>query len=238
MQSPISETFVTGGSLLYPKEARAAGLRDELSFWDEWLRTKSSAWPGDYQNRLDPKFPLSQKHSALIDLVPEEEIRILDVGAGPLTILGKKHPSKLLNIQAVDILAERYDQLLAKYNVQPLIRTQFAEAERLYQKFEENSFHLVTARNCLDHAVDPLEAIRQILFVTMKRCFAVLDHAENEGETQRYQGLHQWNFTVIEGDLIVKGSGQMTNVSKQLSHLGDFRCSLNNQWVTVWIRKR
>lgn len=237
MRSSISDPVRKGRTLLYPKEARAAGLREELRFWDEWVRTKSLAWPGDYQNRLDPQFPLSADHRAHIDLLPHKEIRILDVGAGPLTILGKTHPSKRLKIRAVDVLADRYDELLAKYNVQPIIRTEAAEAERLCQKFEENSFHLVTARNCLDHAVDPMEAIRQILLVTTRRCFAVLDHAENEGETQGYQGLHQWNFTVMNGDLIIEGAGRTINVSKQLSSLGDFYCSLKDKWVKVRIRK-
>jgi SAM-dependent methyltransferase len=219
------------------EESRAAGLSDELSFWTEWVKTKSSAWPGDYETRLDPDTRLSPEYCAFIDHLPQEEIKILDVGAGPLTILGKKHPSKRLMIWAVDVLAERYDELLARYEVRPVVRTTFADAEKLTEKFAENSFDLVTARNCLDHAVDPVEAIRQILLVTKRGCFAVLDHAENEGETQGYQGLHQWNFMVRDGDLIVRGVHHAANVSRQLSLIGNFRCSLNDNWVKVVIQK-
>jgi ubiquinone/menaquinone biosynthesis C-methylase UbiE len=238
MQPPIKDDRTIKTSLLCPKEGRASGLMDELSFWEEWVRTKSVAWPGDYQNRLDPESLLSAEYRAFIDHLPQEEIRILDVGAGPLTILGKKHPSKRLMIRAVDVLAERYDELLAKYDVQPIVRTTLAEAEKLTENFAESSFDLVTARNCLDHAVDPVEAIRQIILVTKRSCFAILDHAENEGETQKYQGLHQWNFTIVDDDLMLKGADRVVNVSRKLSYLGDFQSSLKDKWVKVCIRKR
>jgi len=45
-------------------------------------------------------------------------------------------------IVAVDVLAEKYDELLARYNVRPAVRTTFAEAEHLTRWFAENSFDL------------------------------------------------------------------------------------------------
>jgi len=225
-------------SLVSPNEDRSSGLRDELLFWDEWLSTKSSAWPGDYSNRLDPESLLSDEHRTFIDPLAQEQIRILDVGAGPLTILGKKHPSKQLLIYAVDVLSDNYDELLVKYHVKPPVRTTFAEAENLTTKFAKESFDLVTARNSLDHAVDPTEAIRQMLLVTKKGCFALLDHSENEGQAQKYQGLHKWNFTIVDEELVLWGAGLKINISRRLSCLGDFQCHLKDRWVKVSIRKK
>ncbi len=213
-------------------------LEDELRFWDKWFKKKGLAWPDDYRHRLDPDAPLAEDYREFIDHIPQDEIRILDVGAGPLTVLGKKHPSKRLMIIAVDALAEKYDEMLARYHIRPAVRTTFAEAENLTRRFAENSFDLVTARNCLDHAVDPFEAVRQILLVTKSDCFAVLDHAENEGENQGYGGLHQWDFTAADGDFMIKGAGVVTNVSRQLADLGKFQCSIRNGWLRVSIRKR
>ena len=220
--------------------SRTEGLEDEVRFWDEWFRTKGPQWPDDYQNRINPDLPLSEYHRRFIDHLPQEETKILDVGAGPLTLLGKRHPSKRLMIQATDVLAEKYDELLLKYSIHPAVKTTFAEAEKPTDKFAENTFDLVNARNCLDHAVNPLEAVRQMLLVTKKGCFAVLDHAENEGENQGYHGLHQWNLTVVDGDFIVKGKGHAhaVNVSRRLAHLGDFQCSVKDKWVSVHIRKK
>ena len=109
------------------------------------------SWPSDFAERLDPTTQLSEYHRGFVDRLPDHEIRILDVGAGPLTYLGKHLPGRTLTIVAADALAPHYDRLLAKHRVTPLVRTIAAEAERLTDVFPENSFDLVNARNCIDH---------------------------------------------------------------------------------------
>lgn len=220
------------------RQSRETQLDDELRFWDKWLRQKGLEWPDDFRDRLNPETPLAQDHRELIDHLPQDEIRILDVGAGPLTVIGKRHPSKRLAITAVDVLAEKYAALLARQHIQPVIRTSFAEAESLTNWFAEDSFDLVNARNCLDHSVDPFKAIGQILLVTRPGCFACLDHVENEGEKQRYRGLHQWNFTVIEDEFVIRGHNLEFNVSRQLADRGEFQCSVRDGWLRVRIRKK
>ena len=52
-----------------------------------------------------------------------------------LTGLGKKHPSKQLLITATELLAHEYDRLLAEFEIEPLVRTVYADAERLVDQF-------------------------------------------------------------------------------------------------------
>jgi SAM-dependent methyltransferase len=151
--------------------------------------------------------------------------------------LGKVHPTKRLEITAVDPLAEAYDAILSKHGVMPLVRTQHAVAERLVEYFSPGSFDLVTARNCLDHASDPLEAIRQILLTTRKGGVAVLEHVENEGEKEGYKGMHAWNFFVENNRLLVRGRGERVDISETLSRLGDFHAMSDGGWVNAWIRR-
>ena len=66
-----------------------------------------------------------------VDRVDGDHVRILDVGSGPLTKLGKTHPSKRLEITATDLLANDYDHLLAELGVLPPVRTVHADAERI-----------------------------------------------------------------------------------------------------------
>jgi SAM-dependent methyltransferase len=219
-------------------KSREDRLKDELRFWDRWLKTKGLEWPEQFRERIDPDLPLSPTHRRFIDLLPQEEVQILDVGAGPLTVVGKKHPQKRLTVHAVDVLAEGYDTLLDRYGIQPPVRTRFAEAEHLTRWFAEGSIDFVNARNCLDHTVDPVEAVRQILLVTKKDCYALLVHIENEGEKQKYRGLHQWNFRADNGDFIVWGRETTTNVSRELPHLGDFQCSVEQGWIKVSVRRK
>lgn len=225
-------------SLMAGNKSREARLKDELRFWDKWLKTKGLQWPEQFRDRLNPDLPLAPAHRRFIDHLPQDEVRLLDVGAGPLTTLGKSHPQKRLVIDAIDVLAESYDQLLERYRIQPPVRTKFAEAEHLTRWFPEESFDFVNARNCLDHCLDPLEAVRQILLVTKRGCYALLEHIENEGEKQHYLGLHLWNFNLIGKDLIVRGKKGSTNISRELAYLGDFECSLEGGWIRVSIHRR
>ncbi len=112
-----------------PKSKWKAGIRSEIQFWDAYFRTKGVQWANDYGSRFDPDLPLQPRPTAL--LTPETEIHILDVGAGPLTYLGKIHDGKHVIITAVDPLADEYDRILDKYQIQPLVRTQKLAAEDL-----------------------------------------------------------------------------------------------------------
>lgn len=216
----------------------SSGLKEELEFWDEWFRTKGSIWPDEYKRRLDPLEPLSHYHRDFINHLPQDKVRILDVGAGPLTVLGKIHPSKELVIVATDALAREYDDLLSKHRIDPPVRTILAKAERLTRIFPENSFDLVYAQNSLDHSYDPLEATRQMIRVAKEGCYVVLDHIENEAENENYQGLHQWNFTVREGNFTIASRDIVIDISRELSSLGELVCSSENNWVRVHIRKK
>lgn len=215
----------------------AAGLEDEIAFWDRWLRTGGGEWSEDYRRRLDPELPLSEYHRSLIDHLNAKSIRILDVGAGPLTLLGKKHPDKQLEIVATDALADQYADLLSRYAIDPPVRTVFAEAERLSRAFHANSFDLVYAQNCIDHVHNPLQAIKQMLRVAKPGCFVALGHTENEALVENFQGLHQWNFGVKDGEFMIEGADRRWNVSRELAHLGEFQCCCRNHWVQVHIRK-
>lgn len=101
------------------------GLHGELQFWQDWFATKGSHWPDDYAARLDPD---TQLWPDLCDLLPEGNARILDVGAGPMTILGKKCPGREVSITAVDALTPAYDVLIREAGVNPPVRTLHCEA--------------------------------------------------------------------------------------------------------------
>jgi len=44
----------------------------------------------------------------------------------------------------------------------------------------------------------------------------LLRHKRNEGESARYGGLHQWNFDVVDGRLLVWNNAVEVNVSAAL----------------------
>lgn len=217
--------------------SRQKGLRHELGFWDDWFRTKGLAWTDEYARRLDPNTYISEHLHRFINHLANDNVSILDIGAGPLTTLGKKHPTKKLHIVATDVLAREYDALLQKYNIEPPVRTIYADAERLDETLAENTFDLCIAQNCVDHMQNPFQAIMKMLYVVKAGGYVVLSHAEKEAENQNYKGLHQWNFTTVNGDFIIKGKSQFMNISKEIACLGITECHVENGWIEVFIRK-
>lgn len=215
-----------------------AGIQSELDFWDAWFRTRGLRWPDAYKARLDPNLHLQPR---VADLLPKQnEIHILDVGAGPLTVLGKKSQGKNITITAVDPLAKQYDLILSKYNIQPLIRVCELDAENLDKKFLPNTFDLVFASNSIDHTYNPEKAILKMLEVVKPGCYVLLEHNVNEAENEHYSGFHQWNFSLsISGDFLIGSKFRAVNISEKYTDICATTCELtNNVTLITRIKKR
>jgi SAM-dependent methyltransferase len=177
-------------------------------------------------------------------LPPQTEVHILDVGAGPLTYLGKKYEGKHVNITAVDPLSDEYDRILDKYQIQPLVRTQKLAAEDLTKRFPSGTFDLVFARNCIDHAYNPKRAILQMIEVVKSGRYVLLEHRPNEAENENYSGLHQWNFSLsTNGDFLISSKFEKVNMTKKCLELCTITCEMVNEgrdgdWLITRIQKR
>lgn len=205
---------------------RSVALEHEIRFWRDWFDTRGMEWPEDYRSRFDPDQPIQEHLALYIDRLEAEHVQILDVGAGPVTKVGKKHPSKQLLITPTDLLADRYDRLLEELGVDPPIRTLYADVEDLAEPFGQDAFDIVHGQNCIDHTANPLRAIEQMLEVSKPEGFVVLFHAENEGRRERYAHLHQWDFTCEDGDFVIGDrDGQKTNVTRRLTAVATVECT-------------
>lgn len=221
------------------RQAWQSGLSEEINFWSYWISSKGWEWPADFANRLDPSLPLQDNLRSMIDVPAGLTIRILDVGSGPLTLLGKKWEGRTVEILAVDPLADEYDAMMAGAGVKPLVRARRGEAERLTELCPECFFDLSYAANCLDHCYDALGAIRQMLLVTRPGAFVHLEHAVNEAVTQKYIGLHQWNFCAEDGRFIIWRPDARIDATEALSDLAsDIRVTAQSNWISVSIRRR
>jgi len=201
-----------------------ANLHTEVGHWDEWFATRGGRRPELYLKKLDPNRELDP---LLAKLLPpgDQPVDLLDVGAGPLTVLGKTYKGRTLRIVAVDPLAMAYDRLLSKHGITPLVRTIRGDAERLSAQFGGESFDLVYARNSIDHAYSPENAILEMVRVVRKDGFVVLIHSVNEAEKQRYEGLHQWNLSPEDGDLVISTKSTKLNFTQKHKELCKISCS-------------
>ena len=202
-----------------------ANLPEELQFWERALTNEGQHWDrNEYRERTDPNFELQDELKALIPAPPGSMVRILDVGAGPLTRVGKHWPGRDLQIIAVDPLAEEYNALLARIALRPLIPVTFAHGEKLAEHFPANSFDLAYASNALDHSYDPLVVINQMLTVVKPLCHVYLWHFANVGRVESYAGLHQWNFDIRGSEFVVDNGRRTQSVVNALRGRAEVTC--------------
>lgn len=204
-----------------------AGIGFEVRFWDNFFRTKGDRWPDGYKILFMTDNPLGGR---IVELLPEQTvIQILDVGAGPISSIGKTIEGKNVIITAIDPLADEYDRILKKYKLHPPIKTQKLAAEELSNRFSPNTFDLAYARNCLDHAYDPEKAILEMIQVIKNGCFVLLEHGVNEAVAANYSGFHQWNFSVNNnGEFLIgnRSKFDLINMTKKCMEICTMRSEI------------
>jgi SAM-dependent methyltransferase len=201
----------------------SVGTRAEIFFWENYFRTGGAEWAESYRSRLDPHTPLQPRPAAL--LPDRYQVDILDVGAGPLTHLGKQCPGKTLRITAVDPLADEYQRMYRKYQIDPPVHTTRLAAEDISGNIPPNCYDLVFARNCIDHARNPEAAILQMVDVVKPGGYVLLEHRPNEAVNERYRGLHQWNFSsTSEGEFLIGSRKSLVNMTLKYARLCTIQC--------------
>jgi SAM-dependent methyltransferase len=219
-------------------------LGSEVSFWRGYIDGAGLDWPEEYAERLDPATPLREHLIAdRLDDLRAGIVSILDVGAGPMTTLGKTYPGRTLAITAVDPLAAEYDRLLDDAGLTPPVRTLACRGEDLLERFEPERFDVAYARNSLDHGDDPLLIIRNMVRLVKPGGLVVLRHYKTEGETELYSGLHQWNFEVEGRDFLLWSRWERHNLTHLLRREVELECwyeggSDHSDWAVCVMVKR
>ncbi len=212
------------------------GLPEEIAFWDDWLAGRSP-YPEDRALRLSSRrhFPHWARY-----LIPTRtrKIRVLDVGAGPVTALGDVWEGREVSIVPIDPLAPQYEAVLQRYGIIPPTPTRYGLGEKLLDQFKRNSFEFAYACNCLDHALDPVECYRQMLAVLQPGCSLVTFHESNEGEHQGYAGLHQWNFSVENGRLVVWNRENRFDLVNECSAAAEFLIDEDRHYIKFTLTKK
>ena len=213
---------------------RAVGLRYEPRYWGRFLETRGGEWRASFPSLLDPESALSEPLILeRLDSLPQK-ISILDVGAGPLTVLGKRIPGREVEITAVDPLGDSYRVLLEREGLVPPVPTIACSGEDLRERFGDARFDVAFARNALDHSLDPLAIVRNMLAVTRPGGFVALRHYPGEGERRGYTLLHAWNFDIEDGAPVVFNRRQKFHLADEFPG-ARVEAHRDGKWVCVVI---
>lgn len=213
------------------------GIAQELWFWSRWFSTQGLDWKYDFEERQNPNALLNP---ALVKLLPSRDagiVRILDVGAGPLTNIGFCHEGTSLEIQACDPLAEYYATLCRRAGVTPPVHTTFAVAEDLSTYFNLEYFDIINCCNALDHSADPIRGLVEMLRILKVGGYVFLKHHLNEAETESYSGFHQYNFDSRDGRFVIWNKNAIFDVENVLPIGVQIKTDIETPDIIVTIKK-
>jgi SAM-dependent methyltransferase len=214
---------------------RIVGLLSELAYWYVWTYSPKTA--AERGHLLDPELPFPDSLDDVVSRIPREHVRMLEVGAGPITTIGRRHPTKEIELVATDVLADHYRRMLALRGIKPQVPTIRADAEHLSASFANDTFDLIYAGNCLDHMARPMIAVEEMLKVTRPGGWIVLHHIEDEGMRQGYLGLHQWNVSGRDGHLVLWTPEETIDLTERLASRCEVRVSRTSEHVRAEIHK-
>ncbi len=213
-------------------------LPGEVEFWRRFV-DRHGPWAQELARRLDPNEPLEAWVRDHLTAPAGTAVEILDVGAGPLTSLGKSWPGRQVRITAIDPLAVEYNALLREKGVMPPVPVAHGEAEDLLRLFGPDRFDLVHFNNALDHCHDPLAAIEQAVAVVKTGGYVLLHHLRREADNRGYTGLHQWNFDVRDGRFLISDAWKETDVTLALQSVASVEAACEQEQENperVWVR--
>lgn len=197
----------------------AANIDQEALWWKSRFGTFPALW--EFRGRQERNDSPEGNYYHLPELA---ELRpgssILDVGCGPITAVSTANCPRDVTLHGCDPLAPIYNVLLEHAGINPQLRTRQAFCECLADIYDADSFDCVTVRNALDHGIDPVTGLMQLLYITKTGGFVRLEHHEREGRHAGYRGLHQWDFFEQDGSLFFQKRGhEPLNVSE---HVGPY----------------
>ena len=187
-----------------PVDSWTKGLKTELDYWGWALRQPDK---GEMQRRDIPNRVFDPFVAGLAPTTPDGPFRVLDVGCGPLSPLGMKAEGLTVELTAIDPLADEYAALLDRNGVQrdlPMFPKK-GRAEDIVAMFGKGRFDVVVAFNSLDHMENPTGALRQMALATKPGGAVYVWCYRNEGDFEKYIGLHQWNLDLQDDVPVLRG---------------------------------
>lgn len=133
-------------------------------------------------------------------------IRTMEIGPGPLSTLGWGVEEGILDVLAIDPLADEYRRIVNYIqNPYPIVPLR-ADGEDATLIFQGLHFHLAYARNSIDHCREPQKVFGNMVTLLVHGGILAHKHGEREGTLQRWKGGHNWDLSLDGNDIILSDS--------------------------------
>jgi len=191
--------------------------KDEVAYWKEWIAGLAKAGKLEWLKEQVNSRPLDSNIENDIKNL-KGSIRILDVGAGPVSVAGIVSTNSSLEItrDCTDPLGDIYTKLLEEQGISS--PTYISKpAEELDTALNTESYDYIFCRNALDHSFDCPRAITSLLTLLKPGGIMRLRHYENEGIYANYSGFHRWNFMEAGGEGLIFSQISSHNIRSLVS---------------------
>lgn len=198
----------------------------EVDFWKKWIRSGGMRWKEGFQRKTDPKAPLAPLVEAFLpelELRKGQKLEILDIGSGPLSWVGTSHPDHEIDLIAVDPLADEYNAELDDKGIKGVGRPVKGYFETALWQLGANRFDIVWCANSLDHSIDPVIGLYNIINVCKNGGGVILMFHPDEAEQEEYVGLHQWNLNAGNDRLTLTHKGKRFDLMSMLNGQANIR---------------
>ena len=173
---------------------------EELEYWKSVLtRSREKIMDREFRSRGFPAY-LRECIRTLKGTRPD--LRLLEVGSGPVSNLASAVDEGLIDVTAIDPLAGQYRRLLGRCDISYPIEPIEGKGEDLVGLFGEHSFDIVYSCNALDHTISPENCMTQMVRVIRDEGFVFLEGDVKEGTNEKWEGLHQHDLVPEGGQLI------------------------------------
>lgn len=201
-----------------------AGLENEIDFWNCYMKDEGGIYFYGFKTTVSSERPFDLEEDIPVNMYGKE-YKFIDVGSGPFSRCGKVTNKVHLNAVSVDPLAYAYTELKTKYHIDNEVRLENGFVELLDKTFQANTFDMVHMSNSLDHSFSAIDGIYQLLNICKVGGKIILRHAENEAETEQYDGLHQWNLSLYneENSFIIWRQNERYDICKIFEEYVDFQ---------------
>lgn len=123
-------------------------------------------------------------------LKKKTEVKIADLGSGPICTLGNMWGGVKVTIYASDILQPEYTKILQELNCKLITPVEYQDMENL--TYPDEFFDLVHCVNALDHTKDVQKALNEMKRVCKPGGYIYLRHGHNQKKVNSGRG-HYWN---------------------------------------------
>lgn len=217
------------------RERWEAGRAAEVSYWRDWLYGRTDQ-PEERALRLSDHRPFPWWAKPLVP-GDRKQVRVLDLGAGPVSAMGNFWEGREVVLVPVDPLAGAYNEIMEEFGITPPVRTIQGFGEELVERFGEGQFDFAYASHSLDRCIEPMTCIRQMLKVLKPGASLHMVHHANEAEQHHYTGMLQWNFSLREHRLMLWNHGKQFDVLESCEGLARHHLEGNRRQIHLTLTK-